>query len=173
MVLSLLGLVLLGAWIPNSLAGEGKYSTIILKEFSLEGAAIQENPDTEIYAKTLPSEFGQMVEEFLEAYKVSQKVVLEKGEKGEGSSEGAVVVEGRFTKITAGSTAARIVVGWGAGSSTVGAEWTVKDAGTGKVLGSYKKNQHSSSSVRGMDALESDARYLAKYVASTVSKTLK
>ncbi|MDH7499954.1 MAG: DUF4410 domain-containing protein [candidate division NC10 bacterium] len=161
-------LLLLGIWVSASLAAEGKYSTIILKEFSLEGAAIQENPDTEAFAKGLPSEFSQMVEEFLQAYKVSQNVV-----RGEGPSTNAVIVEGRFTKITAGSTAARIVVGWGAGSSTVGAEWTVKDATTGKVLGKYNKNQHSSSSVRGIHALESDSRYLAKYVASTISKLMK
>jgi hypothetical protein len=55
----------------------------------------------------------------------------------------------------------------------VAAEWTVKDASTGKVLGEYKKNQHSSSSVRGIHALESDARYLARYVASTIAKLLK
>jgi len=161
-------LLLLGIWVPASLAAEGKYSTIILKEFSLEGTAIQENPDTESFAKGLPSEFSQMVEEYLQAYKVSQDVL-----RGEGPSQNAVVVEGRFTKITAGSTAARIIVGFGAGSSTVGAEWTVKDASTGKVLGKYTKNQHSSSEVRGIHALESDSRYLAKYVASTIAKLLK
>ncbi|MFH0872537.1 MAG: DUF4410 domain-containing protein [bacterium] len=173
-ILTLLGLFLFGTSISASFAGEGgKYSTIVLKEFSLEGAAIQDNPDTEAYAESLPTEFSQMVEEFLEVYKASQKVVLEKAGKGGASEGGAVVVEGRFTKITAGSTAARIVVGWGAGSSTVAAEWTVKDASTGKVLGEYKKNQHSSSSVRGIHALESDARYLARYVASTIAKLLK
>jgi hypothetical protein len=149
-------LLLLGIWMSASLAAEGKYSTIILKEFSLEGAAIQENPDTEAFAKGLPSQFSLMVEEFLQV-----------------PSPQAVIVEGRFTKITAGSTAARIVVGLGAGASTVGAEWTVKDATTGKVLGKYNKNQHSSSGVRGIHALESDSRYLAKYVASTISKLVK
>jgi len=165
----LLGLFLTGALFTASLAAEGgKYSTIVLKEFSLEGTAIQENPDTEVFAKGLPSEFPEMVEEYLQAYKVSQNVV-----RGEGPSENAVIVEGRFTKISAGSTAARWIVGMGAGSSTVGAEWTVKDATTGKVLGNYKKNQHSSSSVRGVHALESDSRHLAKYVASTIAKLLK
>jgi len=166
-------LLLLGIWAPASLAAEGKYSTIILKEFSLEGTAIQENPDTEAYAKSLPPEFSQMVEGYLESYKVSQKVVLEKAGKGEASSEGAVIVEGHFTKITAGSTAARWIVGLGAGASGVGAEWTVKDASTGKELGKYNKMQRTSSSVRGIHALESDARYLAKYVASTIAKLLK
>jgi hypothetical protein len=159
----------LSTWIPVSLAGEGgKYSTIVLKDFSLEGTAIQENPDTEVYAKGLPPEFSQMVEEFLEAYKVSQNVL-----RGTGPSENAVIVEGRFTRITAGSTAARIIAGWGAGSSGVGAEWTVKDASTGKELGKYTKMQRTSSSVRGIDALESDARYLAKHVASTIAKLLR
>ena len=168
-ILTLLGLFLFGTSISASFAAEGgKYSTIVLKEFSLEGTAIQENPDTEAYAKSLPPEFSQMVEEFLEAYRVSQKVV-----RGEGPSENAVIVEGRFTKITAGSTAARWVVGLGAGSSGVGAEWTVKEASTGKELGKYTKMQRTSSSVRGIHAIESDARYLAKHVASTIAKLLK
>jgi hypothetical protein len=159
--------------IHGSMAAEvGQYTTIVLKEFSLEGAAIQENEDTKAFAQTLPPDFAQWVASYLESMHVSQKVVVEKPGKGE-VPQGALLVEGRFTKITAGSTAARWMVGFGAGASTVGAEWTVKDVGTGKVLNKFNKNQHTSSSVRGIHAVESDARYLAKYVASTIQNLAK
>ncbi len=172
-LLILLGVFLLGISIHGSMAAEvGNYTTIVLKEFSLEGAAIQENADTKDFAQTLPPEFAEWVASYLESMKVEQKVMVEKAGKGEAPSAGALVVEGRFTKITAGSTAARWVVGWGAGASTCGAEWTVKDS-TGKVLGKFNKNQHTASSVRGIHALESDARFLARYVASTIQKLPK
>lgn len=172
-LLALLSVFLLGISIHGSRAAEvGQYTTIVLKEFSLEGAAIQELPDVKDYAQTLPPDFAEWVASYLESMKVAHKVVVEKAGKGEAPPAGALVVEGHFTKITAGSTAARWVVGWGAGASTCGAEWTVKDS-TGKVLGKFNKNQHTSSSVRGIHALESDARFLARYVASTIQKLAK
>jgi len=169
-----IALLLLGTSIPLALAGEaGSYSTIVVKEFSLEGAAIQENEDTKAFAQTLPPDFAQMVKSYLESMKASQNVLIEQPGKEEASLEKAVVVEGRFTKITAGSTAARIAVGFGAGASTVGAEWTVKEAGTGKILGKSNRNQHTGGGYRGITALEADSRYLAKYVASSIIKLLK
>ena len=172
-LLLLLAIFLFGLSVHGSMAAEvGNYTTIVLKEFSLEGAAIQENEDTKDFAQTLPPEFAGWVASYLESMKVEQKVVVEKAGKGETPHAGALVVEGHFTKITAGSTAARWVVGWGAGASTCGAEWTVKDS-TGKVLGKFNKNQHTSSSVRGIHALESDSRFLARYVASTIQKLAK
>jgi hypothetical protein len=167
------GILLFGISVQGSMAAEsGKYGTIVLREFSLEGAAIQENEDVKAFAQTLPPDFAEWVASYLESMKVSQRVVVDRAGKGE-AHEGALVVEGKFTKITAGSTAARWVVGFGAGSSTVGAQWTVKDVATGKVLEKFIKNQHTSSSVRGIHAVESDARYLAKYVASTIQKLVK
>ncbi|MEW6067823.1 MAG: DUF4410 domain-containing protein [Nitrospirota bacterium] len=146
-------------------------STIVLKDFSLEGTAIQENVDVKAFAGTLPPKFSEMVKEYLVAMKVSQKIVIEKaGEKG--SYENPIIVDGSFTKITAGSTAARLLVGFGAGSSTVGAEYTIKDS-SGKELGKFKKNSHTASGVRGIYAIESDARYLAKYVATTIKNLIK
>jgi hypothetical protein len=55
----------------------------------------------------------------------------------------------------------------------VGAEWTVKEAGTGKILGKSNRNQHTGGGHRGITALEADSRYLAKYVASNIAKLLK
>ncbi len=170
----LLGIFLLGIWSQGSMAAEMKqYSTIVLKQFSLQGTAIQENEDVKAFAETLPPDFAQWVASYLESMKVAPKVVVETAGKIEAAQEGSLLVEGRFTKITAGSTAARWVVGFGAGASTVGAEWTIKDAGSGKVLDKFNKNQHTSSSVRDIHAVESDARYLAKYVASTIQKLVK
>jgi len=151
-------------------AGDAKYKTIVIKEFSLEGAKIQENEDTKAFAETLPTDFARTLKAYLEDMSLVDNVVIYK--EGE-VYEDAVIVEGYFTKVTAGSTAARLIVGFGAGASTVGAQWKVKDAQTEKELGSFERNAHSASGVRGALALRSDSQYLAKYVAKTIKKLLK
>jgi len=166
-IIFLIALLLLPALLY---AGDAKYKTIVIKEFSLEGARIQENADTKAFAETLPTDFARTLKAYLEDMSLAENVVIYK--EGE-VYENAVIVEGNFTKITAGSTAARIIVGFGAGSSTVGAQWKVKDAQTEKELGSFEKNSHSASGVTGAMALRSDSQYLAKYVANTIKKLLK
>jgi len=148
-----------------------RYSTIVIKDFSLDGAAIQENDDVKAFAQGLPKQFSEYVKSDMESLKTAENVVL-------GSNEGNisgdyVVIEGNFTKVTAGSTAARILVGFGAGSSTVGAKWEVKDGKTGKVLGSFEKNRHTASGFRGAQAVNADAQYLAKDVAKLLHKLLR
>jgi len=148
-----------------------KYRTIVVKDFSLEGAAIQENEDLKAFANGLPKKFSGFVKNYVEAYKIADKVVL--ASSGAKVSGDYLVIEGSFTKITAGSTAARILVGFGAGASTVGAKWDVKDGRTGEVLSSFERNKHTSSGYRGAQAVNADAEYLAKDLAKLLKKMLQ
>jgi len=148
-----------------------RYSTIVIKDFSLDGAAIQENNDVKTFAQGLPKQFSEYVKSYVESMRTVDNVVL--GSNAGNLSGDYVVIEGNFTKITAGSTAARILVGFGAGSSTVGAQWEVKDGKTGKVLGSFEKNRHTASGFRGAQAVNADAQYLAKDVAKLLHNLLR
>jgi len=152
-------------------ASLSKYSAIVISDFSLEGTKIQANPDVEVFAKRLPANFAAMVKDYLDGMGIFRKVVLKKNASSVAGTE-YLVLTGKFTKITAGSTAARWVVGFGAGASTVGAKWEVRDGRTGKVLGSWEKNRHTSGAYRGMTAVESDARHLARDVAVLLKRSM-
>lgn len=147
-----------------------KYSTIVLKDFSLEDAKIHKDMDVQIYAKKLPANLSDMISEYLKEMNLFKKVV--RYEEGK-SYENAIILEGRFTKITPGSTAAKLVVGFGAGSSTVGAEGKIKDTKTGEALASFEHNRHSPFSVapgRPEAILDSDAKNLAKDIVKFIQK---
>lgn len=147
-----------------------KYSTIVLKDFSLEDTKIHKDMDVQIYAKKLPANLSDMISEYLKEMNLFKKVV--RYEEGK-SYENAIILEGRFTRITPGSTAAKFVVGFGAGSSTVGAEGKIKDTKTGNALASFEHNRHSPFSVapgRPEYILDADAKNLAKDIATFIKK---
>jgi hypothetical protein len=147
-----------------------KYSTIVLKDFSLEDTKIHKDMDVQIYAKKLPANLSNMISEYLKEMGLFTKIV--RYEEGK-SYEDAIILEGRFTKITPGSTAAKLIVGFGAGSSTVGAEGEIKESKTGDVLASFEHNRHSPFSVapgKPEQILEADAKNLAKDIASFIKK---
>lgn len=147
-----------------------KYSTIVLKDFSLEDAKIHKDMDVQIYAKKLPTHLSDMITEYLKEMGLFKKILRYEDGK---SYEDAIILEGRFTKITPGSTAAKLIVGFGAGSSTVGAKGQMMDSKTGEVLASFEHNRHSPFSVapgRPEQILEADAKNLAKDIASFIKK---
>jgi hypothetical protein len=138
------------------------YAAIVIAPFSLEKAQIQENADVRSFAAGLPEEFPGYVKSFLAR---ERRQILRTPPAG---GQDYLLVEGDFTAITAGNFAARFVVGFGAGRSTVEAAWTIRDGRTGAVLASHREAAHSGNAYRGMTAIESDARALAKVVARTI-----
>lgn len=155
--------------VNTATADEKKYKTVLLKRFTLAGASIQKNQDTEAFTATLPDEFSTLLSGNL--YDMGIKAVLYKD--GDAIPEDAVIVDGKFTKVTAGSASARLVVGQGSSGSTIGAVWSVKDATTGKEIEGFEKLQHTPSGHTGRASLDSDEKALAKHVAMTVKKLLK
>jgi len=156
------GRKVLGKETINTKEKLSKYSTIVLKDFSLDDTKIHKDMDVQIYAKKLPANLSDMINDYLKEMKLFKKIV--KYEEGK-SYEDAIIIEGRFTKITPGSTAAKLVVGFGAGSSTVGAEGKIKNTKTEEVLASFEHNRHSPFSVapgRPEAILDSDAKILQR-----------
>lgn len=70
------------------------------KDFSLEDTKIHKDMDVQIYAKKLPANLSDMISEYLKEMGLFKKIV--RYEEGR-SYEDAIVLEGRFTKITPGS----------------------------------------------------------------------
>lgn len=164
------GKKVLGKETINTKENLSKYSTIVLKNFSIEDAKIHKDMDVQIYAKKLPENLSNMISEYLKEMNLFKKIV--RYEEGK-SYENAIVLEGKFTKVTPGSTAAKIIVGFGAGTSTVGAEGKVKDAKTGNVLASFEHNRHSPFSAapgRPEYILDADAKNLAKDIVKFLQK---
>lgn len=147
-----------------------KYKTIVIRDFSTEDAKIHKDAVIQDYAKKLPGHLSDMVSEHLKDMGLFKKVV--RYEKGKSYGD-AVILEGKFTKITPGSTAAKLIVGFGAGSSTLGAEGELKDSKTGDVLASFEHNRHSPFSVapgHPDQILEADAKNMAKDIAGFIKK---
>jgi hypothetical protein len=147
---------------PTSGAASGTHAAIVIAPFSLGKAKIQDNAEVQAFASQLPDEFPGYVTSFLAR---DRRQILSAPPAG---GEDYLLVEGDFLAITAGSFAARFVVGFGAGRSTVEASWTIKDGLSGGVLGTYRDAAHSGNAYRGMTAVESDARALARVVARTI-----
>lgn len=147
-----------------------KYPVIVLKDFSTEDATIHKDAVVQDYAKKLPAHLSDMVGKHLKDMGLFKNIV--KFEKGKSYGD-AVILEGRFTKITPGSTALKLIVGFGAGSSTLGVEGEIKDSKTGDVLASFAHNRHSPFSVapgHPDQILDADARNMAKDIASFIKK---
>ena len=88
---------------------------------------------------------------------------------------GALVIEGKFTKIDPGSRAKRYLVGFGAGKSTVAVSGSVKDS-TGAVLATFSQQRHGVMGMGGGDSLGkliADSRNIGEDIAKFVSAWAK
>jgi hypothetical protein len=85
--------------------------------------------------------------------------------------DGALLIEGKFTKIDPGSRAKRYFVGFGAGKSTVAVTGTVK-GGSGALLATFAQTRHGVMGVGGGDSLGkllSDSRNIGVDIAEFLS----
>jgi hypothetical protein len=93
-------------------------------------------------------------------------------ESEEAAPEGALVVEGRFTRINPGSRAKRWAVGFSAGKSGVEVEGTVKTS-KGEVLAEFRHMRHSGIGLAGgdyMKFLTDDTRDVGRDIALFLKK---
>ncbi len=145
-----------------------RYASVVIRPFSLEGARIQENPRVKEFAVGMPDLIASDIKGYLLSRRNPPTVSV-----GGKAGPGTLVVEGAFEDITAGSTAARWIVGMGAGRSTVSARWVIKDGATGETLATYQEASHTGGTYTGMTALESDAEALARKVVNTLGRLLR
>ena len=80
---------------------------------------------------------------------------------------GALVVEGKFTRLDPGNRATRYLVGFGAGKSQVAIAGVVKD-GSGKTLAEFEQERFGSMGIAGgnsMEKLRSDSKSIGSDIA--------
>lgn len=150
-----------------------RYKIILIKDFTFDGTAIQQvdeikHADFKDVVKRLGKDVPDTIKANLQAWGVFEKI-----ERADSliESEGIVVLEARFTKITTGNRALRFFVGFGAGSSTVGIEGKLIDKKTGEVLASFENNQHSPMNLGTYHAiLPADGANNAKKIARFIKK---
>ncbi|GAB4489098.1 MAG: DUF4410 domain-containing protein [Thermodesulfovibrionales bacterium] len=148
------------------------YRTIVIRDISFEGTSIQDvdetkHPDFKDVVRKLGTSVPDTIASRLREMKVFPKVVR----GADASGDGVVVLEARFTKITTGNRAARFLVGFGAGSSTVGIEGKLVDRKTGEVLATFENNTHSPASMGDYHVvLPADGTNNAKKIAEFVKK---
>jgi hypothetical protein len=149
-------------------ASARRYATVVIRPFSLEGARIQENPRVKEFAVGLPDLLARDIKGYLQSRRNPPTVIV-----GGKPAADSLVVEGSFLDITAGSTAARWIVGLGAGRSTVSARWVIKDGASGETLATHEEASHTGGTYTGMTAIESDADALARKVVNTLGRLLR
>jgi len=105
---------------------------VVCKSFDLSKAEIKYNEDTSIFAAQLSEKI------VIRLKKAGYNAVLgsEKSVKG-------IYVEGHILKIDAGSTAARMWVGFGAGASKMDAEIIIKNS-KGEIIDRFKTGRATS-----------------------------
>ncbi|MBN1506012.1 MAG: DUF4410 domain-containing protein [Sedimentisphaerales bacterium] len=154
------------------------YSAVVLSRFSLQDAAISTSEDLQAFAKHLESTFSTTIEKSLRRVRLPEGITVLKAETEQGEQVAqAVVVEGRFTRISGGSMAARTFAPrfTKAGAPCLAAEWKIRDAETGRILGEFDRNLRikSFNSLReGMVLLEKSKEYLAEDIAVSIKKVL-
>jgi hypothetical protein len=92
-----------------------------------------------------------------------------------GPPAGALVVEGKFTKLDPGSRAKRYLVGFGAGKSTVAVSGTVKDS-AGATLATFSQQRHGAMGFAGGDSvgkLLADSKNIGEDIAKFLSAWAK
>ena len=151
-----------------------KYSTIVIPDFSFENAEIQKvdeikDPDFKVAVKKLGSYVPDKVAAYLKSWKVFKKVIRVK--KAKKTYRHAVVLKGRFTKITSGSRALRWFVGFGAGSSTLSVDGELIDAAHKTRLARFIQSRHSPFSGAGYHTIfKADGVNMAKDIARFIKK---
>jgi len=124
---------------------EKRYTTIVLRNFSLEGADIQTGgiAKAQAYVEKLPEYFTGFVEKHLRQGRrmrgLFDNIVVE--EPGETKTyEGALILEGRFTEFSY----TRLK-----GVASIAAEWELKDAKTNTVVRAFNGRRIVSSPLTG------------------------
>jgi hypothetical protein len=118
-----------------------RYDTLVIKDFSSEGAEFSRVDDEEKAGilKMMPvlkANLSLTLESELKAKKIFKTVVRNHGPK-----ERAVILEGQFSEFNAGSKALKFFVGFGAGKAYIKFKGRLLDAASGKELALFEDRE--------------------------------
>lgn len=149
------------------------YDTIVIREFSTEGAAYERVNDeerTKIDAMTpmLLSNIALSLEGDLKMKKLFKNVDRSGTPKGK-----AVILEGKITEFNAGSRALKFFVGFGAGMAYLKFKGRLVDAETGKELATFEDRETGYRGAVSMESFEDLFPHQAKGIGQNLAKFLE
>ncbi len=150
------------------------YDTLIIRDFSTEGAVFdriddEEKPKVEALKPLIVKNLSMSVEAEMKKKKLFKNVVLNGDVKGN-----AVVLEGNFIEFNGGNRALRFWVGFGAGKTYLKVKGRLIDAGTGKELASFGDQETGYKGVASMENFEDlfphQAQSLGEHIGEFIEK---
>jgi hypothetical protein len=150
------------------------YDTIVVKDFSTEGAAYdriddEERPRVEALKPLIVKNLTLSVIAEMKKRKLFKNVI----ENGD-AKENAVILEGNFTEFNGGSRALRFWVGFGAGKTYLKAKGRLVDAQSGKTLASFEDQETGFKGVASMESLDDlfphQAKSLGEHIGEFIEK---
>lgn len=121
------------------------YERVVVRDFIDETSKDKIKPeDLQTYTDTVATAtrtFADLIAQKLKATAAFSEVVRDSGHEPPGA--GTLVISGRITRLTEGSRAARLLVGFGAGSAYFNATTDLADGETGAVIGSIATDKNS------------------------------
>lgn len=151
-----------------------KYDTLIIKDFSADGAEYSRVNDEEktTIIKMLPlikANLALSLEAELKAKKLFKTIV--RNDLPESSK--AVILEGAFSEFNAGSKAAKFFVGFGAGKVYIKFKGRLIDAATNKELATFEDRETGYRGSMTLEGYESLFPHQAKGIGENLAKFLE
>lgn len=145
------------------------YDTIIIKEFSTDGAEYtrvddEEKAKIDTMTPMLLSNIALSLEGELKGKKLFKNIVKNGEPKGK-----AVILEGKITEFNAGSRALKFWVGFGAGKAYLKFKGRLVDAATGKELAVFEDRETGYRGAVGMESYEDLFPHQAKSIGQNLS----
>ncbi len=150
------------------------YDTIVIRDFSTEGAVYdriddEEKPKLEALTPLIVKNLSLSIEAEMKKRKLFKNVVMNGDAKGN-----AVILEGNLTEFNGGSRALRFWVGFGAGKTYIKAKGRLVDARTGRELASFDDQETGYKGVASMESFEDlfphQAQSLGEHVGEFIEK---
>jgi hypothetical protein len=149
------------------------YDTIVIKEFSTDGAEYSRVDDEERAKITtmtpmLLSNIALSMEGELKGKKLFKNIIKNGEPKGK-----AVILEGKITEFNAGSRALKFWVGFGAGKAYLKFKGRLLDAATGKELANFEDRETGYRGAMSMESYEDLFPHQAKSIGENLAKFLE
>ncbi len=149
------------------------YDTIVIKDFSAEGAEYarvddEERPKIDKMLPLLVSNIALTLEGELKAKKMFKNVVRNAPPSGK-----AIVLEGKFTEFNAGSRALKFFVGFGSGKAFLKTKGRLVDAQTGKELAVFEDRETGYRGSMSMESFEDLFPHQAKSMGENLAKFIE
>jgi hypothetical protein len=149
------------------------YETIVIKDFSTEGAVYdriddEERPRVEALKPLIVKNLSLSLEAEMKKRKLFKNIVLNEDTKGK-----AVIIEGNFTEFNGGSRALRFWVGFGAGKTYLAVKGRLIDAESKKELATFSDQEAGFKGVASMESLDDLFPHQAKSLGENIGEYIE